>query len=235
MVVYAANLISVVLFSAMADKYKYRSPINAEQDKRLPVMVFTVLVIISFQIVAGFRYDVGTDYVNYMLIYTEIFNKGIGGATGEKIEIGFAILCKILAFFTYKPFVMFFITSLFINVLIILELRRHSSCFWMACLMFILTSEFLTTLNIVRQAIAMAILFSANRFLIDRKFISYCVCAVLASLFHLSALILIPVYFVVDKPAWSKLTWIMVACTAVVYVLFSTVMSGLLSASSATR
>ncbi|MDR0818961.1 MAG: EpsG family protein, partial [Oscillospiraceae bacterium] len=136
---YAANLISVLVFSVMAERYRSRSPFNVKQNRRLPVMAFTIAVIASFQILAGFRFDVGTDYYNYSIIYSDIVNHGAEFISSDKIDIGFIALCKTLAVFTDKPFAMFFITALAINTLTVLELRRRSSSFWLSCLMFILT------------------------------------------------------------------------------------------------
>ncbi|MDR0818026.1 MAG: EpsG family protein, partial [Oscillospiraceae bacterium] len=99
----------------------------------------------------------------------------------------------------------------------------------------ILTFCFYTTLNIIRQSIAVAIVFSANRFVINRKFMPYCVCVVFASLFHLTALVMIPAYFILIKPSWSNTTLITVIAAAVVFALFSVFQTSVIALAQNTR
>jgi transmembrane protein EpsG len=64
-------------------------------------------------------------------------------------------------------------------------------------------------------------MFSANKFLLEKKFIYYALCAAFASLFHLTALLMIPAYFILTKPAWTKTTWITVIVAVVIFAMFS--------------
>lgn len=67
--------------------------------------------------------------------------------------------------------------------------------------LFLLTFQFYDQFNIIRQGVAMSISFFAlNAFLLEKKnFKIYVAFIIIAPLFHLSAIVMIPVYFIVQR------------------------------------
>src|SRR5690625_5857440 len=83
---------------------------------------------------------------------------------------------------------------------------------------------FLVSMNGIRQVLAAAIAFNAIHFLIKRNWLGYTLIIILASFFHQSALILLPIYFIVRLKEWSKMTAIMLTAAVLIvlgYELFS--------------
>jgi hypothetical protein len=68
----------------------------------------------------------------------------------------------------------------------------------------------------MRQFIACAIIFGGFRYLVEKQYIKMILLILLASLFHGSALLMIPVVFIVQGKAWDIKTIFFLAATVVV-------------------
>lgn len=170
----------------------------------------------SFLILALFavlRYDYGNDYNSYIKAYNSI-NHGIDVFVNEKL---FTLLNKI----TPNFYVLIAITSLFFTYVIYRLVSKHliGGFQGLAVLIFVINPYlFLMNLSAIRQCIAMCIFILAVKFLQDRKPIPYVVMILIASMFHLSALVLLPVYLFVNDKAMSKIQVFLLA-TAMILLL----------------
>jgi len=70
------------------------------------------------------------------------------------------------------------------------------------------TGMYIVSMNGIRQCLAAAIFFAATKYLFEGKFIRYSLVILLASTFHQTALILIPIYFFVRLKSWTRLTYV---------------------------
>ncbi|MDR2531197.1 MAG: EpsG family protein [Oscillospiraceae bacterium] len=220
MLVYNLNLVGVTLFAYLADRYSVRSPLSPREGRRLPAAAFAVIVVLILTAVAGLRFDIGTDYINYCIIYSEVVDFGLSYSGLEGIEIGYLLLCKFLSYYTRQPFAMFFVCALITNVCVVAEARRSAVSLTVACLVYIFSALYMSTFNIVRQSLAVAIAFAGNRLLTERRMLPYLALIAFSMTVHTSMVIMIPVYFIVAKPAWSRTTVFMIIGTAVFFVLF---------------
>ena len=76
--------------------------------------------------------------------------------------------------------------------------RKHSSNFFVSVFLFIASGEFVMwTHNGMRQFIAVSMVFAATDLLLKKKYLLYAVIVLIASTFHGSALVMIPVLLVV--------------------------------------
>lgn len=82
--------------------------------------------------------------------------------------------------------------------------RKHSSNFFVSVFLFIASGEFVMwTHNGMRQFIAVSMVFAATDLLLKKKYLPYALIVLIASSFHGSALIMIPVILVVQGKAWN--------------------------------
>lgn len=118
------------------------------------------------------------------------------------LEYGFVLLNSILAFM-HLPFqVLLFIVSTFVSVVIVLFINKLSENKFMSLLMYIALGFFAQTLSAYRQIIAFAFILLAIMRLIDKKLISTSVLILVATTFHVSALIcfiMIPLRYIKPK------------------------------------
>lgn len=204
MVVYTSTLFLVFGFSYLADCSRSRSrKLNTEGEKKA-YLGFACLVIAVLSLVSGLRWQVGTDYINYAILYEDIRTGGYAAVADQGIEIGFVAVCSFFSLFTQSPYAMFLFFAFVINILIVLALRDNSSLFWFAVVLYLLKYTYYSTFNILRQSCAMAIVFYGTKYITKGEFKKYLICVLLASTFHVSALIMLPVYFFVRLKAWSK-------------------------------
>jgi len=150
-------------------------------------------------LISGLRYMVGTDYQTYTTMYNELWNlpfTDFFSNVFSQIEIGFFLLIKISGFITSSPFSLFVFSSFLTIIFFYLGLKRykikHAALVYLLYLLII----FPLTLNIVRQGVAMSISFYALSFIIERRPKQYFFWIIVASLFHISSLFLLPVYFI---------------------------------------
>lgn len=96
--------------------------------------------------------------------------------------------------------------------------KKHSSDFFMSMFLFLASGEYVQwTHNGIRQFIAVAMIFAATDLLLKKKYVPYFAIVLFASTFHASALIMIPMCFVVQGPPWNNKTvlFILVVLAAV--------------------
>ena len=234
MAVYTANLCVVALSSFLAEHFQYRSPLRADGTQR-PLLWFALLTVLSLTLVNGLRFLCGTDYVNYAIMYHDVIAGGMAALEERRIEWGYLALSAFFGMFYKEPFVFFFVLSLATNLLIVLALRNHSEHFWISCVLYILTFVFYGSFNLIRQTIAMGIVFCAHQSLIDKRMFRYFFFIVLAALFHTSVLVMIPVYFIVQRPAWSPIIWCGFFAVLLFFVFYDSVVGVLFSFLSETR
>ena len=145
-------------------------------------------------------------------------------------DIGFGILQMILKTISADPQIMIFTTALITNALIVIILATYSKRIELSLYVYITGGLFLVSMNGIRQALAGAIAFTATKYLIEGNFIKYSLIVVLASFIHQSALILLPIYFVVRFKPWSKATIALLILSIVIVMGFGKFSSLLFSA-----
>ena len=171
---------------------------------------FALLVIAPVIIWAGFRSGAGyVDTNAYIRMYEKI-PTGIGDlfhyiTVVQTKDPGFSIylaIIKKLFGSSYTPFL--FISALIQGLAVTFFFRKYSSQFMISMFIFIASTEYFSWMfNGLRQFLAVAIALIAFRFLFEKKYIPYVLLILLASTIHLTAIILLPVAFIVNSRPWS--------------------------------
>ena len=182
------SLIFSMLFDYSKDKDRYAVWLRR---------VVFVLASMPIILVAGLRYDVGTDYIN---IYWNYFLALLGGGdkvsgTTVELDIGLYFFVKVLQIFTNKPESFFFVSSIIIYFAITSYIRKSEKMISVSLMLFVTSGLFFTSLNVVRQFFALSIVLFGFGLAKKRKFIKYLLICIIAACFHLSALLLVPLYF----------------------------------------
>ncbi|WML25139.1 EpsG family protein [Neobacillus sp. OS1-33] len=221
------NLAIVFLCSFLSRYFSRTLVLNNSLVSIKPNKLFALGTIISFILVSGLRNNIGDTP-----FYVHTYN--ITNFTWELVksqdEMGFAILQMILKRYSNDPQILIFTTALVTNVLIIIGLYKYSRLFELSVYVYITGGLFLVTMNGIRQCLAAAIIFTGTKYLIEGNWFKYLVLIVFASLFHQSALILIPIYFFVRYKAWSKATLILLLFSVLIVLGFNQFSSALFSA-----
>ena len=225
------NLLVVFVFAALARMIPLarRDGLPAAADGPLPASkpnkMLVAAAAASLVLVSGLRRNVGdTPFYKYSYSLLEPTFEGFS-FTGD---FGFNALQIALKMLTPDPQVLIFLTALATNVLIAGGLYRYSLMIEVSLFLYITTGMFTVSMNGIRQYLAAAILFVGTHWLIRGDWKRYVPIVLLASTFHKTALIMLPVYFIVRKKAWTKATMLMLSLTVLAVIGFDLFFGALL-------
>ncbi|MEZ7500929.1 EpsG family protein [Psychrobacter sp. Arc29] len=152
---------------------------------------------LTLSLFPGMRsYRVGTDSGNYTREFRtqlDIYNFEFS----ESVEIGYQWLEYFLLRITHNYFWLFFITGAIVVFCYLNVIKRYSANYLFSVYLFVTLNFYTFFFNGLRQGIAMAIFALAIPYMLERKLIPYMLVIVLASLFHITAIFMIPFYFLV--------------------------------------
>ncbi len=198
------NLMVVYVFALYARFLAKPSPIGPVFVKPNKFMVF--IVVITFITISGLRSSIGDTYM-YMHGYT--VNDFTWTYVLNNKDMGFSVLQMALKQFTDNPQILILITALVTNLLIVITLYKYTRLFELSVYVYITSGLYITSMNGIRQFLAASIIFAASHFLAKGYWKRYFAVVIFASLFHQSALILIPIYFIVRRKAWTTSTLVL--------------------------
>ncbi len=204
MIVYVLMLILSILFLILEKKAK----------KKWIKIICCIMAVMPFFIVSAFRYDIGTDYTRR---YVFDYNRTLQGIDVPNLEILFKVIMKFCIIFTEEPYLMFVITSAIIVGFILGTSFSKSKDKILSVCIFLLGGFFFDSLNIMRQYMAMSLIFFGYQFLLKSKrwYLAYVVTVILATLIHSSAIIMLILVFLTRKMlvSWK---WVLPTCVIVV-------------------
>ena len=170
--------ISLLIFMT-GTSWLYTRVVPSQKQILLAISVFI------FSVVLGMRYQVGTDYASYMDIYK--FHTDF-----DIIEPGYRFLNIILSDlgFSYPSI---FIAVAFLQIIFFTKgIIRFGKIFPWTIFFYFTTLYIFLSLNVLRQTLAFSIFVFSIQFIWKKKFLKYCLCILFSSLFHQSAMILLP-------------------------------------------
>ncbi len=198
MTVYLITILLVFIVADYADRQRVHEnglllPYSEQYSYRKIVMLTAAILIF----VAGFRYQVGTDYGNYRESFIHRGSFSWNAIKSFEPGYNFIIWINKLIYDDYGA--MFFMVSLVTIWLNVKTISKYCDTFCLSILLYIFIGAWTGSFNGIRQYLAAAILFAGHRLIIERRFFKYCVIVLFASFIHITALIMFPVYFIADK------------------------------------
>ena len=156
--------------------------------------LFLVFIFIVLTLFAGLRFQVGVDYNNYINIFKNARDYTVN-------EPGFMLFLELLHFIEADFQLMFFLLAVIMQWLVYKILIRYNYDIWTSSLIYYCISPFyIATFNGVRQYLAIAVFIFVLHYIEEQKFWKYLLALLVAAFFfHLSALYLIPLYFILNK------------------------------------
>ena len=188
MIVYVSTLFFTMLVLSFT-KDTYVNRINVTYK----IMYFFIALMLIC--VSGFRYYVGTDYYNYAKDYYLFKNNDIDFLNQPAL----AIVSKICSYI-YDDYASWFLIMSIITVLpVIVCIIKRNQNIKLCILFYIILGCWHLSFNIVKQAAAASVLLCGYVYLKDRKLKQWFFVCILASTFHISAIIMFPVFFLIDN------------------------------------
>ena len=230
MTIYLVNLAVILVLGAIS---YFKFP-NSRSIKIGYLLICSACLIF----IGGWRYGIGFDYYQYLTIFEDICSKSwseLGSAYGE---MGFKIFAKLLSLFTQDGQMLYVATNVMMVGIVMVLIYRYSSIPFISVFLFVVLKFFYTGMNLVRYAMAIIICLAAYTFLrrstmdytkenrtpkailrdLLTHFLPYAIIILIATSFHKSALIMLPVYFIVKLPL-NKITGSIYGALGVVALL----------------
>lgn len=193
-----------------------------------------ILLMIPFALWSGFRGDVADTYL-YRKMFFEASDDlaDIPGYFSGGKDPGFTALTTLLKFFIGNNDTLYFmIFAILQTACLCFVFRKYSSDFWISIFLFIASTDYVSWMfNGMRQFIAVCIIFACFGLIIRKKYVPLMIIILLTSLIHGSALLMIPIVFVIQGKPWNFRTILMLLGTMVVIVFidqFTPILSDLL-------
>lgn len=191
----------------------------ASTSKRKEILY--VLAWIILLLVAGLRYRVGTDYVHYAVNYRYYQIRDISLLNQPALTV--VAWVSSLIYDDYATW--FFIMAVLTVVPVAYVVRKESIAPGLSTVFFVLLCCWHVSFNLVKQAAATAVIFMGFQFLRDRKFWKWCVICALATLFHVSAILMIPLYFLMTPRITWRHTLLLIAAGVVISLVYEALFS----------
>lgn len=180
-------------------------------NKKYPFWIFTFGILFIF---LALRYDYGNDYMSYYNIHTAI-NAGLSTwGAGDAIFRNLNLL--IPNFYLFIA-----VTSMFyiISICYLIKKNLQVKQYWFAVLLLLINPYlFLVHLSSLKQTLAICFFIFAVNFAVKRKLIMYILFILFAIGMHPSAIILLPLYFLLTERAFNK-KWILMTYAILVVLL----------------
>lgn len=171
---------------------------------------------------AAYRTNIG-DTPNYTNIFrnTPIFWTDFKNFVTDRSEKGFYFLNYIIKkYIGDSSHIYLFITSFVIILGVIVFFYKYTEAAGMCLLIYILSGSYVSGMNGIRQSIVAATFAISVIFIREKKIIYYMLLCLILYTIHNSAIILIPMYWILNMKAWKKGSYILVGITGILYVVY---------------
>lgn len=165
--------------------------------------LFLTISIFSLLFFSSFRYNTGIDYDSYVILYENILNN----YRVEQVEISWKLLNK-FSFYLFNNFQGIFIISSLIMFFLLHEVIKKEKYSFLIILLFFFGNYYWDSISYIRQYITVFLFLYSIRYIEERKFLKFLLINLVGFLFHKSAIVCIPFYFI-SKVRISKIKLIL--------------------------
>lgn len=157
------------------------------------------VVMLPATMVLALRYGFGADYHGtYRNVFNAVLYNWDTYLKNAKVESGFILICHIVKNFTHDYVWLLFISAIITMYILTKAILENSENYVISILFVFITAMYFDMTNLVRQCIALSIFMYAIKYINKREIKKYILCIIIAMMFHISILFLMPVYFLYD-------------------------------------
>lgn len=184
------------------------------------------LIILTLSLLAGLRAEnVGMDTVTYNKLFNLILDGKMNEALWSMREDTFLYISEALLKIFKTPQALFIIYAFITNGLIIARFYTLRDKASLPVMVFAYISmQYFFTFNIMRQLVAVAIVFYSTKFLFNKEYFRYVLCCIVSMSFHITGIlglvIMVLYYFIYNYETGQKRknVWLVVACVPLAIV-----------------
>ena len=235
MTVYWFMMAWVILFGILAQvtskrvcvgEYLGEEVYEARAHLFMAVVTFTVIVFFagarSYVADTGAYIQMFKEYPLFQNAYDVIFDDSAR-------EPGFGLFSILIKTYVSDNYTVWLsIIAVISGICVMLPLYKYSCNFGVSAFLFMASCQFSWMFNGMRQFLAAAIIFTCTGLVLKNRTLLYVLIVCVLSTIHQSALLLIPMYFIVQGEPWNKRTMLFIVCI-VLAMLFTSKFTNLLT------
>lgn len=195
----AVYIMTLFLITTLASVSYYAMPrssgvVDCFHSRRLRIQfgLCVVLTGIILFLVSALRYNVGTDYNNYRYFVSNITLSEFGWGKA------YVLLVKLSQLVSDNYYIFIGINSLIFVILACKCLKDYAHFHPLSVYLFFSMGLFFQSFCMLRQILAIMVVFYSYRFIIKKKYVKLILGFIIAYLFHSSALIVAPAFFLAN-------------------------------------
>lgn len=198
MIVYILTFLSsLLLFGIVSPRLKTQLVDGKAlpRKKRFVLSKFRIAIFLSSippMFISAVRYYVGTDYLG---TYYTGFYRILDGSVIDGFEPGFYALNRVIQLFSDNAFLLFIITAIIFVGMVYKAIEDISIDVPLSIILFFVSRYYFIGMNGVRQFIGLGFLMYSLRYVFEKKPKEFGFFVFLATLFHYTSILFIPVYF----------------------------------------
>lgn len=192
MAIYLVYVVGVILLGwyLLGDK-------TTEKQRKYCILGVSLFLLLMMSL----RYSIGYDYTSYESIYASVPAMSVGEIVAKyNIESTFFLFVKLVASLGLSYQIFLFLCNIIMLGCVMWTIYKHSPVWWVSAALYMMLQFVPYSMNLLRQAMAASIIFAAWGFLKKGKMWQYCLVVLLAGTLHMSALIMIPMGFIMRLP-----------------------------------
>lgn len=209
MEIYTLNLILIIIMFIYS---KFKKSITGNSNIKYGYWI----IFLSLFLISGFRVvGTGTDTTLYKL-YFETIDLYNYNTTWLDFEIGYYLLNEFVRLITDDYQYIFILAAFVTQYLINKTLKDYSLSYSLSIFLYITLFFYYHSFNILRQYIAISLVFFSIKYIINKDLWKFLCIVLIASLFHRTALIMLPFYWI-SRWNISNLMYIILTLIAIIF------------------
>lgn len=187
-------------------------------SKKRRIYYCFVIAFLFFLVAALRGVDVGVDVGTYSyVLYPNISKLAWKDVLSYPTDHGFAVLVKILSFFSRDPQILLAVVGFFFAFSVAYCIYNLSVDYACSFLLLIPLLYFATSLSALRQTVALSFVLLGYVYTSRRQLARFMISVVLGTSFHVSAFFALPVYLLYSIKPTQKIRLLCLACFLFVY------------------
>lgn len=191
MAIYNLLLIGIILFGVLQRLF-----LPGDTAKKL----YCVFAGVALALISSLRFMVSTDYYNYWEGFLQTYFLSWEDFSHQRFEKGYLSISRLLSGFTLGYNILFVAFAILFAVVIACLIYRRSANVWVSFAAFVGFGFLYNSMCFLRQYTALMVMLFAFQYIEQRRFFRYAVLVLLASTFHISAIVMLPFYFILRIP-----------------------------------
>lgn len=207
MVIYVSMFVYVFLIGYFGKTYVIKQGCGDRYFSQINI-AFAILIFVLPVFFIGLRtnYIDTKAYINGFLVLDTDWNSIVDNIRESKSSGFLMYEWVIKRFISTNPSVFLMITAVIQAVALIKLYYKYSPDYSYSVLLFFLSCSFVNMMNGIRQFLAVSLIIFFSNYIFNKNYVKFAIVVIVAITIHFSAIVWIPVFFLVQGKPWNKKT-----------------------------